>query len=84
MVTHVQQGKLWDVTKDILSDCQQYLNGLDHLRCPKICCNILKSNDAGPGVGVSNTEVRFKDVEVARIQSSERADRLHRAPDDSA
>ena len=84
LLTHVQQGKLWDVTKDILSDCQQYLSGLDHLRCPKICCNILKTTDAGPGVGVSNIEVRFRDVEIARIQSSERVNRIHRAPGDPA
>lgn len=84
MVKHVQQGKLWDVTKDILRDCQQYLNGLDHLICPKICCNILKTTGAGPGVAVSNTEVRFRGVEVARIQSSEPVDRSHWAPRDSA
>lgn len=84
MVTYVRQGKLWDATENILSYCQQYLSRLDHLRYPKICCNILKTTDAGPGVGVSNIEVRFRDVEIARIQSSERVNRIHRAPGDSA
>ena len=47
----------------ISSECPHYLNGLDHM----ICCNILKTTDAGPGVSVSNTEVRFRDVEIAQI-----------------
>ena len=72
MLAPTWQGKLWDVTKDILSDCQQYLNDLDHLICPKFCCSILNTTDAGPGVGVTNIEVHFRDVEIARIQSSER------------
>ena len=84
MLAHVRQGELWEKTKDILSDCQQYLNDLDHLRCPKICCNFLKTTDAGPGVGVSDIEARFRDVEIARIHSSDRVNRIHRAPGDSA
>lgn len=36
----------------ISSECQHYLNGLDH-EYPKICSNILKTTDAGPGVCVS-------------------------------
>lgn len=72
MLAPTWEGKLWDVTKDILSDCQQYLNDLDHLICPKFCCNIINTTDAGPGVGVTNIEVHFRDVEIARMQSSER------------
>ena len=29
-----------------------------------MCCSILKATDAGPGVGVTNTEVRFRDTEL--------------------
>ena len=53
------------------------------MRCPKFCCNILKTIDAGPGVDVANIEVRIFDVEIARIQSSERANGIHGAPGDS-
>lgn len=84
MLAHTRQGKLLDVTKDILSDCQQYLNDLDHLRCPKFCCNIFKTTDAGSRVGVTNIEVQFRDVEIARIQSSERINRIHHVPGYSA
>ena len=42
-----------------------------------------QATDAGPGVGVSNLEVRFRDIEIARIHSSDRVNRIHRAPGDS-
>lgn len=29
-----------------------------------MCCSILKATDAGPGVGVTNTEVHFRDTEL--------------------
>ncbi|CAB3976669.1 RNA-directed DNA polymerase from transposon X-element [Paramuricea clavata] len=50
---------------------------------PPMCCDVLKATDAGPGVGVSNIEVRFRDVETARMHSSDRVNRIHRAPGDS-
>ena len=84
MLAQTRQGKFWDVTKDILNDCQQYLNDLDHLRCPKFCCNILKTTDAGPGVGVTNIKVRFRDVEIAGIQSSVHVNRINPASGESA
>ena len=34
--------------------------------------DILKNIDAGPGVGSSNVEVRYRDVEMARILDSGR------------
>ena len=48
------------------------------------CYNILKTTDAGSGVSVTNVEVRFGDIEIARLQSSECVNRIHRAPGDSA
>jgi hypothetical protein len=84
MVTHAQQGKLWDEIRDILRECQKYLSSLGQFRCPKICCSILKTTDAGPGVGISNIEVRFRDIEMARMQSSDRVNRIHHGPGDSA
>ena len=53
----------------LLAAIAQWFN-IDHLRCPKFCCNILKTTDAGPKVGVTNIEMcfGFRDVEIARIQ----------------
>lgn len=50
-----------------------------------MCCDVLKATDAGPGVGVSNIEVRFRcrDVETSIMHSSDRVNRIHRAPGDS-
>ena len=39
--------------------------------------------DAGPGVGVSNFEVRFRDAEFARIHSRDYLIRVHRSREDS-
>ncbi len=36
------------------------------------------------GFGVLKSEVRFRDIETARIHSSDRVNRIHRAPGDSA
>ena len=51
---------------------------------PRTCCSILKTTDAGPGVGITNTEVRLRDAEIPCIHSSDRVNRIHRAPGDSA
>lgn len=39
--------------------------------------------DAGPGVGVSNMEVKFRDAELARVEGSDYRIRVHRARGDS-
>ena len=41
------------------------------------------NTDAGPGVGSSNVELRYRDAEMARILNSDRVNRIHRARDDS-
>ena len=80
----VKQEKLWDTMEDLLSECSRYLRKIDCLNLPRTCCSILKTTDAGPGVGITNTEVRFKDAEIARIHSSDCVNRIHHAPGDSA
>ena len=53
------------------------------MNLPPVYSDILKTTDAGPGVGCSNVEVRFRDLEIARIHDSDRVNRVHRARDDS-
>ena len=43
----------------------------------------LSSSGLSASVGCSNVEVRFRDVEIARIHDSDRINRVHRARDDS-
>ena len=45
--------------------------------------DIYIATDAGPGIGCSNIEVRYRDAEMARILNSGRINRVHRARDDS-
>ena len=45
--------------------------------------NILGATDAGPGVGVSNVEVKYRDIEIARINGWTHLKRVHRASHDS-
>ena len=45
--------------------------------------NGLTSSDVGPGVGVSNNEVKFRDAEFARIFNSDYRVRVHRSRGDS-
>jgi hypothetical protein len=63
--------------------CSELLSKMKSLELTPLSCNVLKTTDAGPGVGVSNTEVRFRDIEIATIHSSDRVNRIHRAPGDS-
>ena len=53
-----------------------------------LCLSLVKPRwadltDAGPGVGVSNYEVRFRDPELARIHNSDYRVRCHRSRGDS-
>ena len=84
MLFFVKQEKLWNSMEDLLSEFSQYLRKIDCLNPPRMSCSILTTTDAGPGVGITNTEVRFRDAEVARIHSSDRVNRIQRAPGDSA
>ena len=43
----------------------------------------MELTDGGPGVGVSNFEVRFRDAEIALLHNSDQRARLHRATNDS-
>ena len=51
---------------------------------PRRCYSILKTTDAGPGVGITNAEIRFRDAEIASIHSSDRVNQIHHTPGDSA
>ena len=52
---------------------------------PKICCNTLKTTDAGPGVSVSNFEVCFLEMlKLHEYNHQSMFNRNHQAPGDSA
>lgn len=50
---------------------------------PLLCNYILQATGAGPGVGVTNIEVKYRDLEMSRINGWTHMNRIHRAPHDS-
>ena len=44
---------------------------------------IVDLTDAGPGVGVNNIEVKFRDAELVRLHNTSYKIRVHRANGDS-
>ena len=53
------------------------------LNLPPVKPNWADLTDAGPGVGVSNYEVRFRDAELALIHRSDYCVHVHRSRGDS-
>ena len=56
---------------------------LDDLCLPAVKLRWADLTDAGPGVGVSNYDVRFRDAELSRIHNSDYRVRCHRSRGDS-
>ena len=72
-----------DLLKSVLLSCQRILALLNELQLPKLkprCCDL---TDAGPGVGVTNYEVKFRDAELCRMFDSDYRVRVHRSRGDS-
>ncbi|XP_065130789.1 uncharacterized protein [Paramisgurnus dabryanus] len=74
---------VWDCYKPLIKACQDLLKHLDITPMPMVCPQIIELTDAGPGVGVSNFEVRFRAAEKIRIHSTDLLCRIHRAREDS-
>ena len=72
-----------DFTADILRKANHILDHIVELNLPPVKPNWADLTDAGPGVGVSHYEVRFRDAELARIHRSEYRVRVHRSRGDS-
>lgn len=51
--------------------CSELLRKVNLLNLPRVKPIWVDLTDAGPGVGVSNNEVKFRDAELARIHRSE-------------
>ena len=76
-----------DARKDrilrVTSSCKHGLEVLGDLCLPPVKPRWADLTDAGPGVGVSNYEVRFRDAELARVHNSDYRVRCHRSRGDS-
>ena len=76
-----------DARKDrilkVTTSCKHGLEVIGDLCLPPVKPRWADLTDAGPGVGVSNYEVRFRDAELARIHNSDYRVRCHRSRGDS-
>ncbi|XP_070571361.1 uncharacterized protein [Ptychodera flava] len=68
---------------DVKKSCVHLLETLDDLKLQRVKPRFCTLSDAGPGVGVSNNEVKFRDAEMCRIHQSDYRFRGHRAREDS-
>ena len=75
--------ELWPLFCDVTSLIDGTLQLIESFKLPPIYDDVLDLTDAGPGVGVSNTHVRYRYAEIARLHNSTRRNRIHRARNDS-
>ena len=71
---------LWEHLEKVTDLCRAITAFIDNLHLPQLRDYILQATDAGPGVGVSNIEVKYRDVEISRINNWNHMNRIHRAP----
>ena len=75
---------LWGGHQECTALCNGVLQQLHDLGLPYDVKPIWADlTDAGPGVGISNFEVRFRDAEMARMWNSDYRIRVHRSRNDS-
>ena len=74
---------LWVHQKNVVNLCDDGIAFIKGLDLPPLCNYILQATDAGPGVGVTNIEVKYRDLEMSRINGWTHMNRIHRAPHDS-
>ena len=58
--------KLWKVYDGLITDGNQVLK-ISEFNLPPVEPCILELTDGGPGVGVSNVEVKFRDEEIVLL-----------------
>jgi hypothetical protein len=60
---------LWSHLQNVVDLCKVALDFIVHQDFPPLCDYVLEATDAGPGVGVSNMEVKYKDIEISRVMA---------------
>ena len=72
-----------DMYENISGVLSQVINKINLIELPLVKPVITEETDAGPGVGVSNMEVKFRFTELCRLHGSDRRVRVHRDRGDS-
>lgn len=74
---------MWQEYEKLLMRCQDIFSFVSDLKLPPVRPKWADLTDAGPGVGISNLEVRFRDAEFARVHCKDYRVRVHRSRGDS-
>ena len=80
---NVEGKEFENVLKPVVMQCNDVLRHIATLQLPPVYQRLLELTDAGPGVGVSSAECRWRLLEKARIHNSDKVLRIHRAREDS-
>ena len=76
---------MWQAYEKLQMKCQEFISFVSDLKLPPVRSEWAGLIDAGPGVGVSNLEVRFREAgQFARVHCSDYRVRVHRSRDDSS
>ncbi|CAB3997159.1 Transient receptor potential cation channel subfamily A member 1 [Paramuricea clavata] len=73
---------LWNIYEELTNLEKKLLQKISEYKLAPVKPNILELTVGGPGVRVSNFEVRFRDAEIAMLHKSDRRTRIHRATND--
>ena len=60
---------LWEHQEKTVNLSDAAIAFINSLKLLPLCDHILQATDAGPGVGVTNNEVKYRDTEMSRINS---------------
>ena len=71
------------IFEDVDAACSDVLAVIADANLPKVKPRKVTCADAGPGVGINNNDVRFRDAECARKDNMDYSIRVHRSRDDS-
>ena len=79
----LKDSEVVEAINTVKEACYTMNNLITALDLPQAKPRVAHNTDAGPGVGVSNTEVRCRDAELSMIEGSDYRVRIHRARGDS-
>ena len=82
LVSLLSKGNSLQTLDELLVKCKAVMEHIDGLHLPPTRPFTLEFTDAGPGVGVSNYEVQFREIEIAMLHKSTLRHRVHLARDD--
>ena len=74
----IASDKLRESRFDLCSQCEKILKRFKDFEFQPVKARKADLTDAGPGVAVSNTDIKFRDAELAIIQNSDYRIRCHR------